>query len=61
MMLVELSNPKGLTGDLEQIFQIVDSIAISVLSDYYLGEGEKGYAMMKPILNAIKDFEKETE
>ena len=55
LLFLELCNPKGLVGDIDKVFQLFDSVAVSVLTNYFVGNPEEGYMTMKPMLDALKE------
>ena len=54
---IELCNPKGLVGEVEDVIQVIESIAISALYNYYVGDPEEGYELMKPISDATQEVD----
>ncbi len=55
LLFLELCNPKGLVGDIDKVFQLFDSVSVSVLTNYFVGNPEEGYMTMKPMLDALKE------
>ena len=60
LLELELSNPKGLAVEVEKVFQIIESAFISALYNYFVGDPEQGYEMMKPMFEAMQAQEKES-
>ena len=54
---IELCNPKGLAGKVEDVLQVVGSISQSALYNYYVRDPEKGHELMKPILDATQELD----
>ena len=59
LLELELGNPKGLTTEVEKVIQIIESVFISSLYNYFVGDPEQGYEMMKPMFDAMKEQEKQ--
>ena len=60
-MDLQLSHPDGLVGDVEKVYEIIGPISINVLYNYFAGDPEQAYAAMKPMLDLLKEQEKNNE
>ncbi len=60
-MDLQLSHPDGLVGDVEKAYEIIGRIPINVLYNYFVGDQEQAYAAMKPMLDLMKEQEKNSE
>ena len=58
---LQLSHPDGLVGDVEKVYEIIGPISINVLYNYFAGDPEQAYAAMKPMLDLMKEQEKNSE
>ena len=60
-MDLQLSHPDGLVGDVEKAYEIMGRIPIIVLYKYLVGDQEHPYVAMKPMLDLMKEQEKNSE
>ena len=58
---LQLSHPDGLVGDVEKAYEIIGRIPINLLYNYFVGDPEQAYATMKPMLDLLKEQEKNSE
>ena len=61
LLELELGNPKGLIGEVEKVIQIIESVFISALYNYFVGDPEEGYKLMRPMYNKLQEKEKNSE
>lgn len=60
-MDLQLSHPDGLVGDVEKAYELIGQIPINILYNYFVGDPEQAYAAMKPMLDLMKEQEKNSE
>ena len=48
-------------GDVEKAYEIIGRIPINLLYNYFVGDPEQAYATMKPMLDLLKEQEKNSE
>ena len=60
-MDLQLSHPDGLVGDVEKAYELIGRIPINVLYNYFVGDPEQAYTAMKPMLDLMKEQEKNSE
>ena len=61
LLELELGNPKGLIGEVEKVIQIIESVFISALYNYFVGDPEEGYKLMRPMYDKLQEQEENSE
>ena len=58
---LQLSHPRGLVDDIEKVIEVVGSLSVTFLYNYFVGDPEEAYSAMKPMLDLLKEAEQDPE